>query len=377
MFLKKTIVYLSTYLPYQYYDVLTVKTNIVYSPPSQKFHSSIISGLEKNLHKLILCSVNQFRSRIPNSPNNFFFSNPNHNLFSKMVFSIYLLLILFFIKLTNKNIVFICDILNTPLYKVSYLFSRIFKIKFVLIATDINEILLDQKIAPNQYKKSITSDGYILVADKMNDLLNLRNKPSIVIDGLFDPNSSAITTSYHNKKKIILYAGNLDKIYGVPLLLDAFNYGPLNGFELHLYGVGDFSGHITEICKSSKTVHYFGYKEHNYIVEKEKEAFLLVIPRPNDSNYNNYSFPSKTYEYMASGTVLLTSKLPNYPKNFENFVYYYNNNDKFDLYKQMEKIIFSDLDVLENKAKLALNYILKEKDNIMQTKKISNFLENL
>jgi hypothetical protein len=267
--------------------------------------------------------------------------------------------------------------LLAPLYKVSYLFSRLFKIKYLIIATDINEILFNNEILLNQKITKIQSDAYIFVSEKMNPLLNERNKPYIVLDGLWENNINSYDSDYSKKSNIILYAGNLDNIYGISNLVEAFNSQTIKDYELHIYGVGDYSSELIQICKSNPSIKFFGYKEHKYIIEKEKEAFLLVNPRPNDAIYNNYSFPSKIYEYMASGTVLLTSKLPYFPKGFEDFVFYFDSNKKNDLSDKIKEIILLDKKILEEKANLAYKFVLKEKDFITQTKKISILMETL
>jgi hypothetical protein len=374
---KKIVVYFSNFLPYKLYEDLILKTKKVFSPPSQKFHSSIINGLINQGHKVILCSFNQFDYRIKNNTESYFFPYPKSTFISKVAFTINIFITLIHIRIKYKNVIFICDSLLAPLYKVSYLFSRLFRIKYVIIATDINEILFEDYNLSNQRINMILSDAYIFVAEKMNLLLNNRNKPYIVLDGLWENNSSSNKSNYSKKSNIILYAGNLDKIYGIPSLVEAFDSQSISHFELHIYGVGDYTKELIQICKTNPSIKFFGYKEHKYVIEKEKEAFLLVNPRPNDAIYNNYSFPSKVYEYMSSGTVLLTSKLPSFPKGFEDYVYYFDTNKSNDLLEKIKEIVSLDKKILEKKANSAYKFVSKEKDFITQTKKISMLLESL
>ena len=56
-----------------------------------------------------------------------------------------------------------------------------------------------------------------------------------------------------------------------------------------------------------------GCVTNDEIVRLQCEATLLVNPRPSDKEFCKYSFPSKTIEYMASGTPVLMTKLPGVP----------------------------------------------------------------
>ena len=44
-------------------------------------------------------------------------------------------------------------------------------------------------------------------------------------------------------------------------------------------------------------------------------------PRPSRESFCKYSFPSKTIEYMASGTPVLMTRLPGVPKEYFDYVY--------------------------------------------------------
>lgn len=50
-------------------------------------------------------------------------------------------------------------------------------------------------------------------------------------------------------------------------------------------------------------------------------ATLLVNSRFTIEEFTKYSFPSKNMEYMASGTPLLTTKLPGMPQEYYPYVF--------------------------------------------------------
>lgn len=52
----------------------------------------------------------------------------------------------------------------------------------------------------------------------------------------------------------------------------------------------------------------------------QQQATLLVNPRKGHEEYTKYSFPSKTMEYMASGTPTIMYKLPGLPIEYEEYL---------------------------------------------------------
>ena len=110
-----------------------------------------------------------------------------------------------------------------------------------------------------------------------------------------------------------MYAGALSKRYGIAELIEAFRQTNLDA-QLHIYGFGDFAPELEKIAREDARVCYKGRVSREEILEREREASLLVNVRNPKDEFTAYSFPSKTIEYMASGTPLLTSRLPGIPQ---------------------------------------------------------------
>ena len=75
------------------------------------------------------------------------------------------------------------------------------------------------------------------------------------------------------------------------------------------------------IAREDERVFYGGMLLNTEIVAKEQEATLLVNPRPTQEEFVKYSFPSKTMEYMASGTPVMTTVLPGMPREYHPHVF--------------------------------------------------------
>ena len=119
-----------------------------------------------------------------------------------------------------------------------------------------------------------------------------------------------------------MYAGGLHSRYGLKKLTEAFMMLPQDNLRLKLFGSGPFVDELKQIyCKKDYRVMYMGVAPNNEVVEAELDASLLVNPRPTHEDFTKYSFPSKNIEYMASGTPLLTTKLPGMPKEYYPYVF--------------------------------------------------------
>lgn len=220
-------------------------------------------------------------------------------------------------------------------------------------------------------------DAYILLTDQMNNIVNPHNKPYIVIEGSVDSCMNQIDCQNITKDypKSVVYAGGIHEKFGVVKLAEAFAKADLKNYELKIYGAGQAVETIKEISKKNPNVRYMGVISVEDVVKQEIKASLLVNPRPTSEEFTKYSFPSKTLEYMVSGTPLLTTKLPGIPEEYFEYVYTFEDEDVNGMKKSLEKTL-NDSE-LEIKGQNARKFVLDYKNNILQGKKILNFLKDI
>ena len=99
-------------------------------------------------------------------------------------------------------------------------------------------------------------------------------------------------------------------------------------------------------------------------------ATLLVNPRPTNEEYVKYSFPSKTMEYMASGTPVLTTVLPGMPKEYYPYVNFIREESPQGIADALKTVLASSDDELFAQGCRAREFVLKERNNVVQAKKI-------
>lgn len=215
-------------------------------------------------------------------------------------------------------------------------------------------------------------DGYIYLTEAMRDEI-APEKPYIIIEGIADDtNIQYSQTDCANN--VIMYAGAISRRYGFQNLIEAFSM--LEGdYELHIYGYGDYSSELVKYAKKDKRIKYFGRQPRAKILEKERQAALLVNVRNPDDEFTKYSFPSKTMEYMLSGTPLLTSRLPGIPKIYFDYCLSIENNEPESIKKAIEDFFALDKEKRDHLGVSARDFIASQKNHKVQAVKVLNFLK--
>ena len=80
-------------------------------------------------------------------------------------------------------------------------------------------------------------------------------------------------------------------------------------------------------------------------------------------------------EYMASGTPILTTKLPGMPKEYYPHIYTIEQDSAEGVASALKGVFEEDLSCRTAKGKSAREFVLNQKSNIVQAKKIIEFLK--
>lgn len=269
----------------------------------------------------------------------------------------------------------IVDVLNISISLGCLLAAKIMKIKTIGLVTDMPGLMVgsSNSIIAKINKSYIHSfDKYVLLTQQMNDVINTKNRPYIIMEGLVDIN---METSRHRDwnsitTKNIIYAGGLHEKYGLKMLVEAFMRIDNENISLSIYGSGEFVPTLKEYCKQDKRIRYYGLKPNSEIVEEELKACLLVNPRPTNEEFTKYSFPSKNMEYMVSGTPLVTTNLPGMPQQYHDYVYIFPEDNTESFRNTLISILEKPLTELSAKGDQAKHFVLEQKNNVVQAKRI-------
>lgn len=290
----------------------------------------------------------------------------------------------------NEDAVIIVDGLNTTISFAATISAKLKKVKIISTITDIPFYMHGMEFKQNKLiflRNNIicrifnyvtnNSAGFIFLTEYMNEIKKNPSQRSVIIEGVVDSKMVQVANDFSKKyeKKVCIYSGALNEIYGVKNLAKAFVIANVRNSEMRFYGSGDCSTYLSELAKENSSIKFLGVIENNQVVQEQMKATLLFNPRPSNEVYTKYSFPSKNMEYMASGTPLLTTKLPGMPQEYLQYIYLINNETVDGLAEDIQVILSKDPKELHEKGQEAKEFVLKEKNPIVQGMKLINMLK--
>ncbi|MDD4689568.1 MAG: glycosyltransferase [Eubacteriales bacterium] len=287
----------------------------------------------------------------------------------------------------RKDKAIICDVLNISLCIGSLYASKIVKIKSVGVVTDIPAFasVSDNNISGKKgsMKKKINQSYlskficYVILTEQMNEVVNKKHCPYIVIEGLADVNMKEHKTNKSTSDiRTVMYAGGLFARYGLKTLVEAFMTLPLSNIRLALYGDGQFVDELKKYQQKDPRICYLGVVPNEKIVSAELSATLLVNPRPTTEEFTKFSFPSKNMEYMVSGTPLLTTTLPGMPKEYYPYVYLFDKETTEGYAEVLLKVLSLPNKDIEDKGQKAKEFVLSKKNNVVQAARLLSLIND-
>ena len=162
-------------------------------------------------------------------------------------------------------------------------------------------------------------DGLVVLTRQISDDF-APHVPSLILEGAVDAESieSAIGGAPH--RKAIMFSGTLNANNGVDLLLEAFALIPDSEYELWIYGRGGLEQSVVNASLTDRRIRFFGFAPNSEILKHQREAGVLVNPRPSHRVLTRYTFPSKLIEYMGSGRPVVTTRLPGLPDEYHPYL---------------------------------------------------------
>jgi len=280
----------------------------------------------------------------------------------------------------EKETALVCDALNISAAMAALWAAKLRRIKTVGIVTDVpchrpnnQKIPLHEKVNLKVMQKF---DSYLLLTEQMNEIVNPKKRPYVVLEGHSDVFMKKVENRLADKypQKVCLYAGSLRRVYGIENLVEGFVLANIPDAELHVYGNGDYVEDLKKLSEKYENVKYLGIAPNEKIVAEELKATLLVNPRPTNEDYTKYSFPSKTMEYMASGTPVLTTCLPGMPAEYNDYVFLLKEETAEGVATALQEIFSHSTEELHTKGLAAKAFMMKEKNNVVQTKKVLDMI---
>lgn len=242
---------------------------------------------------------------------------------------------------------------HVPYMAVGFIIAKLYKIDYIAIWTDPPSVstrkdsLLTSKLRAIELKISkylMRKAIKVIALTKYLAEDFAPGKPYLVMEGIIDPTdmncSQKKEKDSSNKESLkIIYTGSLAKRYGVQNIVEGFLSMKNQNVVLEIYGRGDFEDELLSIVKSNNNVIYKGFVSNKEIIKIQRQADFLINARSSEDEFVKYSFPSKTLEYMLSGTPLITTMLPGIPEEYKDYVIVLDNNSAEAISRKLEEVL--------------------------------------
>lgn len=217
-------------------------------------------------------------------------------------------------------------------------------------------------------------DGYVLLSKYMNEVVNKKKRPYIVMEGV-----AKEPPQFDNliKRKAVLYAGGLTEDNGIQILMDGFLQAEIDDLELWICGTGPMEEVVQSYAEQNAKIRYLGIVSNQQVQRLEQEAELLIAPRFSENEFTKYSFPSKTIEYMSTGTPTALTRLKGIPDEYFEYAYVLEEETSDGVEELLKEVFKSTSEDLEQIGKNAKKFVLDNKNSVIQALKVIDFLEGV
>lgn len=222
-------------------------------------------------------------------------------------------------------------------------------------------------------------DGYVLLSEKMHERIG-SEKPYIVQEAIYDIDKIAQAENntclpFDPGHFVFTYCGKLAQMNGIDRLIDAFC--KLKGENYRLCICGD--GELLDLAKKASLIDsriiITGQVDHERVKIIEQASTVLINPRYCNIENAAYSFPSKLIEYLACAKPVISSHLSGIPSDYDDHVFYLENDSVDSLLECMQKVANIDKKKLEQIGKDNYNFVLNNKSSKSQGKKLVEFID--
>lgn len=234
--------------------------------------------------------------------------------------------------------------------------------------------MLDNKLI-NSYIQHV--DSFILYATSMVDYLNIRDKKWMLMEGSIHSDDIAHITKYiksestsNNDKIIIMYSGMIERKYGIDYFLEAIKMLD-ERYQAWFTGDGSYAKSLREEAEQHpEKIKYYGYlNTRGELLKLQQQASILINLRNPHENASKYCFPSKLFEYMLTGKAVLSTNIEGIPSEYHNYIYIIEDYSSQGIAEAIQYVNVSD-------SREGATFIKKNKNNLLQSKRIIEFITN-
>ena len=229
-----------------------------------------------------------------------------------------------------------------------------------------------------RFKKSIQTffnnrfDKYILLTEPMKEVVAVKNKPYMVMEGIAAELPDKPSDS--QRKNIVMYAGGLHPDNNLRLLIEACNRSSMVE-ECWICGSGPQEKDLASLIADNQRIKLLGRRSHEEVKNLEKQVKILINLRDSNNPLTRYSFPSKIIEYLASGAQVISTRLAGIPAEYFDYLHTIDDDrltadNLADLFNEILSLPEQEL---QQRASKSLKFLKENKSAEIQSKRIIEF----
>ena len=222
-------------------------------------------------------------------------------------------------------------------------------------------------------------DGLVAVSRRIIDDF-APNVPHIFVEGGVRPESfsaePATLAPVGERPFTAVCAGGMEPANGIQLLLECSRLLPADEFRLVIAGGGALAPLVQAAAAQDPRITYLGQLTFDKVLEVYRNADLLLNLRITKSIRTRYFFPSKLFEYMASGTPVLSTCTGPVKSDFGSILFLLDDETPQGLARELVRIKSLQPDLVRDVGQRARRYMLAEKTWQCQGRKIAAFLRS-
>lgn len=334
------IVYFTTAMSAVAFKQFSARWNIALNPSNQNFHNKMIRSLAIT-NEVVVISIRPFSKRnckIDKLQYEFeqedkiswnYLEISRSKLFKidkckKQAISILK-------KMELEDAVFVTDTINPTVLTIACAMKAKFNRPSIGICTDSPSNISGTTRSYTLYllNHANTLDGYVALTDGLNVLFNENAKPSVIIEGLVENELPKKAENLYGK--YVFFGGAMMEKYGIYSLIEAFKQLDLKDTKLLLCGHHYNESLLKVNIGEATNIQFIGIIPVKTVLELEQWALVNVNPRPFSEDFDRYSIPSKTIEYLSSGAPTVSVRNTKLEKNFKDEIIWAKSSDANDL----------------------------------------------
>ncbi len=217
-------------------------------------------------------------------------------------------------------------------------------------------------------------DRYIVLNKHVADAY-LPGKPYIVIDGGVDEDDIPKSLQQEKKppvEKNILFCGALTEYNGVSRLIEAMEHFRGTDIYCDIYGGGYLEDQVRQAAQQNPNLRFHGRVDNATVMQKQREAWLLINPRIVDDPIAQVTFPSKTFEYLLSGTPVLSTRLNGYSNEYDDLMFFADDDTPDGIVRAIERANTVGAEQMHAMAERAIAFVVNRRRWAVQTDKLKH-----